>query len=438
MNRNPGESAEPVSKRRKANRENAKKSTGPKTAKGKARSSKNAYKHGYRARTPAHFYEDRAGCQERRDAFFNSLAPTDIIEATLVDMMATSAWRLERMIKCETAILAKKAFEAADLFEVESEDQLRANIQGLSSNPRHFARLLRTTMKGCTWIYERLYLLTDTLEKRKFWYPTERDHVLNIFGLNTEDLFFDTLAYDIVEAFASAGWSTEINGDVLRLQALIQSGAPAGMSTWEYRHRVEGLAKAIKETQPDPEQSRAKLTAILRAEMEMVEKKRPFLYEHEKYLQGMVVDRSGVDTSLDGQLRMRYESMHKRDFRNALRDFQSQRKLNPDGEICEHEAIGPPLAEAMVEAPNEAIEASELKGSPMPEPVDKDAHIVCSPEVAKLEEAGAKCKKTVGIPLRPVEEYIHRTSPTPSGLYRRAARVEADQKKLEEEKMREM
>ena len=430
---NLDESTEPVSKRVKANRENAMKSTGPKTAAGKARSSKNAFKHGFSARTSSHCYEDRGRFHERRDAFFLSLNPNDIIEATLVDMMATSTWRLERLIKCDTAILAKKAFEAADLFEVESEDQLRANLRGLSARPHHFASLLRTTVKGCTWIVDRLYNLIDTLEKRKFWYPTERDHALHIFGLTTEDLFFDTLAYDIVKAFATAGWSTEVNGDVLRLQALIQSPAPEGMSTWEYRHRVDGLAKALKEQAPDPEQSRAKLIEILREEMDKVEKKRPFLDEHEDYLRTMVVDRSAVDTTIDGQLRMRYEAMHRRDFRNALRDFTVQRKSNLSQEICEQTLIDPPAPEEWLKAPNEAIPACATKGSPMPRAVDKPAQEVPLSDVAELEEAGEKCKKTVGVPTKPIEEYLSRTSPEPKELYRWAARLEAEQKQRDEE-----
>ena len=429
---NLDESMETPSKRDKANRENAKKSTGPRTPEGKARSSQNAFKHGFSARASTHFYEDQGRFHERRDAFFQSLNPNDIIEATLVDMMATSTWRLERLIKCDTAILAKKAFEAADLFEVESEDQLRANIRGLSANPHHFASLLRTSLKGCTWISERLYTLIDILEKRKFWYPTERDHALNIFGLTTEDLFFDPLAFDIVQSFASAGWATEINGDLLRLQALIRSPAPEGMATWEYRHRVDVLAKAIKEAQPDPEQSRARLIAILREEMEKVEQKRPFLHDHENYSRSMVVDRSAVDTSVDGQLRMRYEAMHRRDFRHAVHDFHSQRKSNVNQEICQHAPIAPPPAEPMVKAPNEAISGFAIKASPMPKSVDIQPRGVRLSNVPELQDPGETNKKTMGVPTRPINEMISRTSPEPGELYLWADRLEAEQKQRDE------
>ena len=45
-------------KQRRANRENAKKSTGPRTAEGKARSSKNGIKHGLLARDAVMADED--------------------------------------------------------------------------------------------------------------------------------------------------------------------------------------------------------------------------------------------------------------------------------------------------------------------------------------------------------------------------------------------
>ena len=56
---------ETSSRRAEANRQNAQKSTGPKTAEGKARSRFNAVKHGMRAATPVLPGEDAAAFDAR-------------------------------------------------------------------------------------------------------------------------------------------------------------------------------------------------------------------------------------------------------------------------------------------------------------------------------------------------------------------------------------
>ena len=92
-------------KQRRANRQNAKKSTGPKTAGGKARASRNALKHGLLAKdvviTGTDFTENRAEFDAFLADLCSELKPQGLIEETLVERIATCYWRLRRVQRFE-------------------------------------------------------------------------------------------------------------------------------------------------------------------------------------------------------------------------------------------------------------------------------------------------------------------------------------------------
>jgi hypothetical protein len=87
-----------------ANRRNALRSTGPRTAAGRAAVRRNALRHGMTAEQVvlvdelpedfSHFFSDL------RDA----LAPADAIEEQLVERLVICAWRLRRACRCEAAV----------------------------------------------------------------------------------------------------------------------------------------------------------------------------------------------------------------------------------------------------------------------------------------------------------------------------------------------
>jgi hypothetical protein len=89
-----------------ANRHNAARSTEPKTAGGKARSSQNALRHGLRSELPVLPGEDSRGWEEHRAGILRSLAPAGPLEAELAGRVALSLWRLRRVAVYETAVTA--------------------------------------------------------------------------------------------------------------------------------------------------------------------------------------------------------------------------------------------------------------------------------------------------------------------------------------------
>ncbi len=89
-----------------ANRRNAKRSTGPRSAVGKARSRRNALTHGLTAQHLVLPDEDPEEFDALREAIFASLAPEDALQDQLVERAASLAWRLRRVPVFEVALFA--------------------------------------------------------------------------------------------------------------------------------------------------------------------------------------------------------------------------------------------------------------------------------------------------------------------------------------------
>ncbi|MBN1507895.1 MAG: hypothetical protein JW955_13675, partial [Sedimentisphaerales bacterium] len=79
-----------------ANRANARKSTGPRTAIGKAIVAQNAIKHGLLARRAVIKDEDPAEFEGYRAAMTESLRPRDAAEESVVQRIINLSWRLKR------------------------------------------------------------------------------------------------------------------------------------------------------------------------------------------------------------------------------------------------------------------------------------------------------------------------------------------------------
>jgi hypothetical protein len=88
-----------------ANRENAQKSSGPKTDAGKANSSRNATKHGLTAANPLLPGEEPDGLQRLRNDLCSRFRPVGDGEELLVTRIADLQWRLGRVFSHEAAII---------------------------------------------------------------------------------------------------------------------------------------------------------------------------------------------------------------------------------------------------------------------------------------------------------------------------------------------
>ena len=90
----------------RANRENPKKSTGPRTEEGKARVSLNALKHGLLARDAVLPEEDPAEFDRQLRDLERDLRPENSLEFELVRQIADAQWRMRRLVRIETGFLS--------------------------------------------------------------------------------------------------------------------------------------------------------------------------------------------------------------------------------------------------------------------------------------------------------------------------------------------
>ena len=82
-----------------ANRENAIKSTGPKTIEGKSESSQNATKHGFYASQDVINRESQADYDMLRDELIEDLKPIGPMQRILAERIVSLTWRLERTMR---------------------------------------------------------------------------------------------------------------------------------------------------------------------------------------------------------------------------------------------------------------------------------------------------------------------------------------------------
>ena len=88
-----------------ANRANARRSTGPKTPKGKAAVRLNAIRHGLFTRDAVLPGEDSDAFEELWNEVWAELSPVGPIEKLLVERAINAMWRLRRSTRAETALI---------------------------------------------------------------------------------------------------------------------------------------------------------------------------------------------------------------------------------------------------------------------------------------------------------------------------------------------
>ena len=113
-----------------ANRNNAKKSTGPRTEEGKTRSAQNALKHGLLARDAVLPGEDPADFDRQLSALEAAIRPANSLEFELVRQIADAQWRMRRLTRLETGFLAAAVDDQRRHLEKRRPDALRPGYDG--------------------------------------------------------------------------------------------------------------------------------------------------------------------------------------------------------------------------------------------------------------------------------------------------------------------
>ena len=134
------------------NRANAAHSTGPKTEAGKKRSSLNAYRHGLTGHTIILPAEDLDAYQEVTRTFFNDYKPVGTLEKHLVQFLADTTWRLDRVAALESNLMGLGFDEHSNSISTEhpeahaalvTTEAMREETPSLAVLSLHTARLAR-------------------------------------------------------------------------------------------------------------------------------------------------------------------------------------------------------------------------------------------------------------------------------------------------------
>lgn len=213
--------------RAQTNSANAQRSTGPRTAAGKARASQNAVRHGLRSAAPLLPGESAAEWEGFEEGVVRSVGPATPLEAELAGRVALSLWRLRRV----------RAFEAAAA-ALDEEEAVEA-VGGADGCPG----------AGRARAAEALRQAREALAKQREWL-VRREGTLALLRRLPDLPDAEAVAGDAVRAVL-AEVNTELEevaGDYVRVEGgpfLTAVGVPAGEqhAPWRWGGWTAGLAR---------------------------------------------------------------------------------------------------------------------------------------------------------------------------------------------------
>jgi hypothetical protein len=288
-----------------ANRRNARKSTGPRTPEGKARSRLNALTHGLTARTPILPGEDEPEYARRLAAWRNDLAPCNPYEEDLVRQAVSLSWRLDRIDRVLAALRADRILNGP-IAEAEArrrreavEDLGRRLWPGAAppdstvpndgrghpdlwrmpqrpddpDDPIRLVNRLERSDAGCRWLLDRWTHLRAAIDAGRAWSPAEVAGAIRMLGkwpIEAADdprvraIFVDSarLDADRPDPFAPL-WETL---------------APQQVEGYRERLRRRGDVAVLDGT---AEQARERLLEVVDGAVEALEALEPFLRERD-------------------------------------------------------------------------------------------------------------------------------------------------------------
>ena len=257
----PGNTKNMTPKQLAANRRNAMKSTGPRTARGRDRSRMNALQHGLLAQAVVvqgvGLRESASQLQALRRQFFEHCAPVGPLEAMLVEQIVTCYWRKRRVLKAESGEIAVSVGEGARERERARAGQrerwkLAGVIQGESK--------LKTSTAGLDYLTETLETALSHLVVSGELNREAMGEVIGVFGAEANGVTHELAVLNDWRKRNPDGLKAGALGARYRQEVL----AFIGERLKEYRMRREVLAERERK------EEEARRTASVLPEAEVV------------------------------------------------------------------------------------------------------------------------------------------------------------------------
>jgi ABC-type transporter Mla subunit MlaD len=178
--------------RAEINRANSQYSTGPKTAAGKSRSSLNALRHGLTGQLVVMPTEDLQAYQRHLESFTDEYHPQGATEAHLVQALADTSWRLNRVAALETNLLNLSAVGEGIEDALAIAAAIESQSKTLATLSMHSQRLSRQFERTVTQ-------LRDLQKTRRAEEKKEMDNFLDVIEMyESKGETFDPSAHGFV------------------------------------------------------------------------------------------------------------------------------------------------------------------------------------------------------------------------------------------------
>ncbi len=332
-----------------ANRKNAQKSTGPRTAAGKNIAKYNGMSHGLTAKTAVLTTEDAAAYEQRMIDIERTLGPRNAVEKLLAAQASHASFVYERAVRIETARLSASIddAQAAEIDEIDSlfnrlfHDARYPNVIsgaipwdhigprtshcGLANNPDDPAKLVRkilSSVLGCERMLEHWSALRALLEPGRSWQGNHKLMAVRMLGRQPTDMLNSREIADIYVAC----WSI----DSKRQSPYSEMRSDLGRT--EYKHfvrRVRGTWTDMMNA-CDQENSRRVLVGIVEGAIARVKVKAAEAQARAERDAARRADCLSFDGSREAELLRRYAASNHRQFIRSLNEFVKIRRATDE------------------------------------------------------------------------------------------------------------
>ncbi len=350
--------------KRDANRNNARKSTGPRTDAGKARSSRNAVTHGLTAQPG----EPTEAYREALAEWVDDLQPRGIVERTLAERACRAAWNLRRCDRYEDATAFRRDRDAGESYELAEAVRVEAIGRRLLAGlipvdpdpdgdaaprtawpgdeaPALLVAELRRSSAGVGWLMARWGELARALKAPGGWGTSQGLVAVRLLGLRPDQAAEHPVIGRILPR------STELEG-------------PPGGGSWFEHPAMHGALDAAAEAEGrgmgeagtiwldcvravatravvgTEAADRKRLAALVRSEREKLARVlRRVVTARAAEDRAGAADRAMFEESRSLSLCLRYATAASRDLHRAIRDLA---KLREDGERDDPDSPQPP------------------------------------------------------------------------------------------------
>ena len=200
-----------------ANRENARKSTGPATEAGKAASRRNAIKHGLTGESADVGTPMRELFEDRRDAWARELRPQTEGARSALDRAVAASIRIEQSEIALNALTVEQMAQARLTWDDDRRVEAATLLGRLAKDPMLVSAQLATTRHGTELMIETWNRLGEALSARGDWSDHDRSVALDLLG-TPADLREGQTRLDPPRGIDPGEWLRELaSGEIDRL-----------------------------------------------------------------------------------------------------------------------------------------------------------------------------------------------------------------------------